>query len=102
MDNLESEKKDQNSDEFYASLKEKLETTHNFPEEYLYKFIIPSDESKITEIYRAFDDVKFTLTTRDSKNGKYTSISINAFVLDAEHVIKIYKEVGKISGVIML
>ncbi|MBU4537824.1 MAG: DUF493 domain-containing protein [Weeksellaceae bacterium] len=91
-----------NPDEFYASLKEKLEATHNFPEDYLFKFIITNEEAKHTEIYRVFDDIKFTLNTKESKNGKYTSISINAFVLDADQVIKIYKEVGKIQGVMML
>lgn len=91
-----------NPEDFYISLKEKLEATHDFPGDYLFKFIVTNDESKHTEIYRVFDDVKFTLTTKDSKNGKYTSISINAFVLDADQVIKIYKEVGKIPGVMML
>lgn len=91
-----------NPEDFYISLKEKLEATHDFPGDYLFKFIVTNDESKHTEIYRVFDDVKFTLTTKDSKNGKYTSISINAFVLDADQVIKIYKEIGKIPGVIML
>lgn len=92
----------QNPDEFYASLKEKLEATHDFPEDYLFKFIITNDEAKLTEIYRVFDQIKFTLTTKESKNGKYTAISINAFVLDAEQVVTIYKQVGKIEGVIML
>lgn len=90
------------TEEFYISLKEKLEATHDFPEDYLFKFIVTNDESKITEIYRVFDDIKFTLTNRDSKNGKYTAITVNAFVLDADQVIKIYKEVGKIPGVMML
>lgn len=90
------------TEDFYTSLKEKLEATHDFPEDYLYKFIITNEESKLTEIYRAFDEIKYTITSRDSKNGKYTSVSINAFVLDADQVIKIYKEVGKISGIIML
>lgn len=87
---------------FYTSLKEKLEQTHNFPEDYLYKFIITNEQSKVTDIYRVFDGVKFTMTSKDSKNGKYTSLSINAFVLDADQVIKIYKEVSLIDGVIML
>lgn len=94
--------KKKKTEEFYISLKEKLEATHDFPEDYLFKFIVTNDESKITEIYRVFDDVKFTLTNRDSKNGKYTAITLNAFVLDADQVIKIYKEVGKIPGVMML
>lgn len=102
MLNIIGEEGEKSPEEFYASLKEKLEATHQFPEDYLYKFIITNDESKHTEIFRVFDDIKFTLQTRDSKNGKYSSISINAFVLDADQVIKIYKEVGKIPGVIML
>ena len=91
-----------NPDEFYASLKEKLEATHDFPQDYLFKFIVTNEDSKHTEIYRVFDDIKFTLTTKESKNGKYTSININAFVLDADQVIRIYREVGKIPGVMML
>lgn len=102
MTNLENNRENVNPDEFYASLKEKLESTHDFPEDYLFKFIITNEESKHTEIYRVFDDIKFSLNTRESKNGKYTSISINAFVLDADQVIRIYKTVGQIQGVMML
>lgn len=91
-----------NPDEFYASLKEKLDDTHDFPGNYLFKFIIPSEQAKLTEIYRAFDGTKHTATNRDSKTGKYTSLTIDAFMLDADQVIKTYKEVGKIEGVMML
>ena len=91
-----------NPGHFYASLKEKLEATHNFPEDYQFKFIVLNEEKKITEIYRVFDDMQFTLKTRDSKNAKYTSLSITAFVLDAEQVISVYKKVGEIEGVMSL
>lgn len=102
MINIVDNQENLNPEEFYASLKEKLEATHDFPEDYLFKFIITNEESKHTEIYRVFDNIKFTLTTKDSKNGKYTSLNMNAFVLDADQVINIYKEVGKIPGVMML
>lgn len=102
MLNIIGQEDDKNPEEFYASLKEKLDNTHNFPEEYLFKFILTTEESKLTEIYRVFDDIKFTLTTRDSKKGKYTALSINAFVLDADQVVSIYKKVGAIEGVMML
>jgi len=91
-----------NPEEFYISLKEKLENHHDFPEDYLFKFIIPTDESKLTEIYKVFDGIKFTLGNRESKNGKYTACNINAFVLDADQVVHIYKEVAKIENVILL
>lgn len=91
-----------NLEEFYISLKEKLEGHHDFPEDYLFKFIIPTDDAKLTEIYKVFDGIKFTLGNRESKNGKYTACNINAFVLDADQVVRIYKEVAKIEGVILL
>lgn len=91
-----------NPEEFYTSLKEKLEATHDFPQDYLFKFIVTNDQAKLTEIYRAFDGIKFTMSNRESKNGKYTSCNANAFVLDADQVISIYKKVGQIEGVMML
>ncbi|MFL9833152.1 DUF493 family protein [Chryseobacterium terrae] len=91
-----------NPDEFYKSLKEKLENNHDFPEDYLFKFIIPTDDAKLTEIYKVFDGIKFTLGNRESKNGKYTACNINAFVLDADQVVRIYKEVAAIENVILL
>ena len=100
--NIINQDKNNDQEAFYSSLKEKLEQTHNFPEDYIYKFIVTNDQAKLTEIYRVFDGITFTMTNRDSKNGKYTAISINAFVLDADQVIKIYKEVGIIEGVMML
>lgn len=102
MVNIVDNQENVNPEDFYQSLKEKLEAHHNFPEDYLFKFIVASEESKHTEIYRVFDGIKFTLNTRESKNGKYTSITISAFVLDAEQVIGIYKQVGQIPGVMML
>ncbi|KQS92131.1 MULTISPECIES: DUF493 family protein [Chryseobacterium] len=89
-------------EDFYESLKQKLEDNHDFPEDYLFKFIIPTDQAKLTEIYKVFDGIKFTLGNRESKNGKYTACNINAFVLDADQVVRIYKEVSKIEEVILL
>lgn len=100
--NIQDQSSTKNPEEFYASLKEKLENAHDFPQDYLYKFIIPSDANKLSEIYRVFDGLEHTISNRDSKTGKYVSININAFVLDADQVISLYKEVAKIEGVMML
>lgn len=89
-------------EEFYASLKTKLEDHHDFPEDYVFKFIIPVSQEKLTEIYRVFDGMKHTMSNRESKNGKYTSLTVNAFVMDAQQVIDIYQRVAKIENVIML
>lgn len=102
MANIIENEDHKSPEDFYVSLKKKLEVNHNFPEDYLFKFIILNEEKKITEIYRVFDDIKFTLSTKESKNSKYVSISLNAFVLDAAQVISIYKKVGEIEGVMSL
>ena len=42
---------DKNPEEFYTKLKGRLEeTTTSWPADYLYKFIVPSDNQKIAEI----------------------------------------------------
>ena len=69
---------------------------------YLFKFILENNPEKLAEIFKVFDDIHHSLSNRESKNGKYTSANINAFMMNADHVISIYKEVGKIEGVMML
>ncbi|WP_394265049.1 DUF493 family protein, partial [Bergeyella zoohelcum] len=91
-----------NAEEFYSSLKEKLEENHQFPEEYLFKFIFPNDNEKLSEIYRIFDGLQYTINTRESANGQYISTSIQVFVMDAQQVIHLYQEVQKIEGVVAL
>jgi putative lipoic acid-binding regulatory protein len=90
-------------DEFYAKLKKQLEDTSDWPNEYLYKFIIASDNKKIAEIEAIFDNMGAVIETKQSKNGNYTSVSINIRMKDPEAIIEKYKEVGeKVEGVISL
>lgn len=98
MENLQN----RNPQEFYASLKEKLEENHNFPEEYLFKFIFPNDNEKLSELYQIFDELEYTINTRESANGRYISTSLQVFVLDSQQVIDLYQKVAKIDGVVML
>lgn len=97
------EQQNSQTEEFYKNLKIKLEENHNFPENYLYKFILSNnDGEKLSELYQVFDGLEYSITTKESSNGKYISASVSCFVLDANQVIKIYKEVSKIKGIIML
>ncbi|MGO4913795.1 DUF493 family protein [Leeuwenhoekiella sp. W20_SRS_FM14] len=93
---------DTNSDEFYAKLKGRLEETTNWPTEYLYKFIVPSEAEKINKIEHIFDNLGAVITTKASSKGTYTSISINLQMKDADAVIAKYKEVAVVEGVISL
>lgn len=94
---------DQNPEEFYEKLKDRLYKTSSWPSEYLYKFIIKTDKRNLIIIEDLFNNVGAVITTKESKNGKYTSISINLLMSNPEAVIEKYKEViNKVEGVISL
>ena len=44
------------TEEFYAKLKEQLLETTSWPSTYLYKFIVPTDEDRISQIQTIFDN----------------------------------------------
>lgn len=87
---------------FYKKLKADLEETTKFPTKYLYKFIVPTDEEKINQVETAFDHMGAVITKKSSKTGKFISISILVKMNDADEVIKKYKEVENIEGIISL
>lgn len=92
-----------NSDEFYEKLKGQLQETTNWPAEYLYKFIVKSDLKRIEKVESIFDNMGAVINTVESKNGKYTSISVNLLMKNPDTVIEKYKEVAeKVEGVISL
>jgi uncharacterized protein len=79
--------------EFYVKLKAQLLETSTWPSEYLYKFIVKSDPKNIAEIEVLFDNTGAVIKTIESKNKKYTSISINVVMKDPDAVIDKYIEV---------
>ena len=90
-------------EEFYKKLKEQLKESTSWPSEYLYKFFVLTDASKITQIETVFNNTGAVITTNKSKNGKYTSISINVVMKDPDAVILKYIEVAdKVEGVISI
>jgi putative lipoic acid-binding regulatory protein len=93
---------DKKTEEFYARLKEELNNTSLWPSEYLYKFIVPSDLKKIVEIESAFNNMGAVIKTTQSKAGKYTSVSVDVQMKNAEAVIEKYIEVSGIEGIISL
>ncbi len=92
-----------NSEEFYEKLRAQLYDTAKWPSEYLYKFIVKSDIKKIALIEALFNNVGAVINTTESKNGKYTSVSVNVLMRNPDAVIDKYKEVAeKVEGVISL
>ena len=92
-----------NAEEFYKKLKSQLKETTTWPSEYLYKFIIKTDPTKIEKLESIFNDGGAVIHTTKSKNGKYTSISINLIMENPNAVVAKYIEVtNTIEGVISL
>lgn len=64
------------TEEFYTKLREKLLESTNWPSDYLYKFIVPTDEKRIAQINKIFDNTGAVIESKKSKKGTYTSLSI--------------------------
>ncbi|MEM6514999.1 MAG: DUF493 family protein [Bacteroidota bacterium] len=92
-----------NTEEFYKKLRTQLYETASWPSEYLYKFIVPSQTEKIRQIENLFNNMGAVITTKESKKGTYTSVSVNLRMKNPDAVIEKYKEVAeKVEGVISL
>ncbi len=97
-----NEEQNKNQEEFYKKFKERLEDTTEFPSNYTYKFIIPTDNKRIAEVQRIFDGARPQFQMKESKTGKYTSVTVVIYVIDADQVIHYYKEASSIQDVMML
>lgn len=89
-------------DTFYNNLKNQLDDTTKFPADYMYKFIVPTDENQVIEVHSLFNDGGAVIKTKKSKTGKYISISIVIKLENSEKVISYYKKAEKIKGIISL
>jgi hypothetical protein len=88
--------------EFYTKLKGQLEDTTDFPADYMYKFIVPTDGNQLAQVESLFDDKGAVITTKNSKTGKYVSITIVLKLNSADEIISYYTKVEKIKGIISL
>jgi len=93
---------EEKQEEFYSKFKERLEDTTEFPSNYTFKFIVPTDNKRIAEVQRVFDGARPQFQMKESKTGKYTSVTVVIYVLDADQVIHYYKEAAAIEDVMML
>ena len=88
--------------EFYEKLKISLDETTSFPTNYMFKFIIPTDDSKFNQIDGMFNKLGAVIKSKLSKNDKFTSLTILVDMDSSDQIIDKYKEVGAVEGVISL
>jgi putative lipoic acid-binding regulatory protein len=89
-------------DDFYRKLKIQLDDTTAFPADYLYKFIVPTAENQVAEVESVFNNTGAVITTKNSKKGKYISVSILLKLNSSDEIITFYEKAGKIKGIISL
>ncbi len=94
---------DKRKEEFYKKLRQQLIETSLWPSITLYKFIVKSDKKKILQIEEHFNNMGAVINTVESKNGNYTSVSVNVKMKNPDAVIVKYREIEhNIEGVISL
>ena len=89
------------NEDFYANLKSKLEDQFDWPQPYLFKFIIPSDNKKLALVEALFGE-EAQVTTRQSSSNKFTSISAKEVMISPDEIIAVYKKAEVIEGIISL
>lgn len=82
----------------YRKLRGLLEDQHEFPTEYLFKFIVPKNHEFM--VRDLFDSG--SVETRPSSKGTYVSVSCVIEMESAEAIIAIYKKAEGIPGLISL
>ena len=84
----------------YDKLREKLDQ-EPWPNVYMFKFIVPSDNHKIAMIESFFED-DAEIILQPSSNGKYTSVTIRQVMLGSDAIIAVYKQAEAVEGIISL
>jgi len=82
----------------HSKFKQVLDDHHQWPCPYVFKFIVPTENLHMVEAL--FPDDK--LITRESKNGKYTSITMESTMCSSNDVMAIYEKVATVPGVMSL
>ncbi|MBK7853304.1 MAG: DUF493 family protein [Bacteroidetes bacterium] len=81
----------------YENLRKELNKIGNWPQVYMFKFIVPADNKRIALVESKFSN-ESVITKKESANGKYISITIKEVMLSADSIIEKYKEMEGIEG----
>lgn len=80
------------------SFREKLDKHYAWPALYIYKFIVPTgQEENIKKLFPLNH-----ATEKLSKQGNYTSVTVQAMMHSSDAVIEIYVKASKIEGIVAL
>lgn len=86
----------------FDRIKRTLDETHTWPSVFLFKFIVPSEIEKIARVEALFNSKTAEIKSKESRNGKYTSISAREVMTSSDGVLDCYKKASEIEGLIAL
>src|SRR5688572_13401901 len=76
-------------------LRQRLNEIHRWPSIYMFKFILPTDEARITRLKLIFGE-SAEFRERLSAKGNYTSVTVREMMLDADSIFDRYKQAATI------
>jgi putative lipoic acid-binding regulatory protein len=79
--------------------RELLDGEYDWPAQYTFKFVVASGHIKAVQ---TLFSKEAKISVRESSGGKYTSVTINVEMANADEVIEIYKQASVIEGIISL
>lgn len=82
-------------------LRARLDEHHDWPSEYMFKFIAPNTDTHIDAIIQVFP-AEVRIERKLSGGGKYIALTIHEVVADADGVFDRYREVTAIGGIFAL
>ena len=83
------------------NFKKKLSESMSFPCVYMFKFIVQSENRSIALVESLFD-AGADIHTKESGQGRYTSITAKQVVVNVDEVIEVYKKAALIKGIMFL
>ncbi len=84
-----------------AGLRAQLDAHHDWPADYMFKFIAPNQSDRIGAVLAVFPD-GVRVERKSSGGGKYVSLTIWEEMASADHVFERYEAVGRIGGIFAL
>jgi|TARA_B100000780_G_scaffold89454_1_gene61755 hypothetical protein len=90
------------NEDFYNRLENQLLESSEWPNLYMFKFILKSDNKNVIKLKTLFKEIDTEISTKLSSSDKFTSVTIKAKMKSPSLIIKKYKLAAKIEGIISL
>ena len=88
-------------EDFVQRLEAQLTNHGKWPQVYMFKFIIQNNNRDYAILRHIFNEDSL-LTSRNSRNGKYISITVKEMMMDPAEVMDRYRQAARIEDIIAL